>query len=84
MPRRFTLAQSRTIERASAYGGGRTVVEFVPRPDAYGTFATREAAKRAFAEAFEPELKGHSDEFIAMHFRVWSRNGFIRLVRVEV
>ena len=78
----FTLAQPRVVERAHIEGTGRTRVAFVSRSDYWGTFASRDAAKRAYAEQMEPDLKGAPDAWIARHFAVWSRNGEVRLIRV--
>lgn len=77
----FTLAQPRVVERAHIDGAGQTRIVFVPRDDYWGTFDSRAAAKRAYAEEMEPGLVGAPDDFVARHFAVWSRNREVRIVR---
>lgn len=81
---RFMVATPKVLERASVYGGGRTVIEFQPNPY-YGVHATNVSAKRRFVEEMIPDLRGvgASDDMIKRQFNAMSRNqGLARIIRL--
>lgn len=78
----WMVASPRHTSRASAYGGGVTITEWIPN-EFYGKHATNVAAKRAYVTALVPELTGASDDYIRKWFNGEPRQcGLAKIVRV--
>lgn len=80
----WAVATRRNVQRASAYGGGRTVAVYEP-DERYGLHETNVGAKRAFlaswmAGEYRPEWP---DDFVAHHFNAQRANiGMAKVVRI--
>ena len=76
----WLVATPRPVSRASAHSGGRTVIEWLARPE-YGTHKRPVDAMRAYLVALDPPLAGASDEHIRRHWQTLVRTRAAKLVR---
>lgn len=75
----WLVATPHVIARASAHGGGRTIIAWQPRPE-YGAHERPVDAMRAYLTALDPPLAGTSDEHIRRHWQPLVRTRAARLV----
>ena len=69
----YAIATGQVTERASAYHGGRTSIEY--HPDLrYGAHPTAQAAKASFARAMDADLAKVDDAYAAQHFDRMARS----------
>lgn len=69
----YAIATGHVTERASAYHGGKTAIEY--RVDRrYGTHPTAQVAKASFMRAMDADLKSVSDAYAAKHFDRMARS----------
>lgn len=70
---RYGIFKRVPVTRGSLEFGTKPNFEFALAPN-YGTFHSRVAARRAFMEGWDPELKGTSDAHILIHYNAMARN----------